>query len=59
MQTEDIIFSTKTDARKVRQRLRDFGVLSSICGRELRIAVTKNGAERDRELAMRIHRDEV
>lgn len=53
---EVVIFNTKADARRVSRRLRDFGVLSVTCGREVRIEVTKNGAERDRELALEISR---
>lgn len=58
MQTA-VLFNTKAEARRVNRRLRDFGVLSSVCDRELRIEVTKHGAERDRDLALRIHRGEV
>jgi hypothetical protein len=53
-----VIFNTKADARRVSRRLRDFGVLSFTCGREVRIQVSKNGAERDRELAIEISRGE-
>ena len=55
---EAVIFNTKADARRVSRRLRSFGVLSVVCGREVRIEVSKNGADRDRELALQIYRRE-
>lgn len=64
MRTE-LIFDRVADARSVNRRLRDFGVLSRVVqGRrgqkpELHIEVTKHGAERDRDLALRIYRGEL
>lgn len=59
MKTEEtIIFNTKKEAHKVSRGLRKFGVLSRLNGREVTVLVTRNGPERDRELALAIHRGE-
>ena len=57
MQTEDIIFSTKADARRVRRRLSDCGVLSFIRGRELSV-LQPAGKDSVREIALRLHKEE-
>lgn len=59
MQTEDIIFSNKPDARRVWRRLGDHGVLSLLCGREVRIVVPpRRTSQSVRELALRVHNEE-
>lgn len=55
MQTE-MIFNRKDEARKVNRRLRHYGVLSRLNGRELVIWVpTKMTSQSVWELAQRIH----
>jgi hypothetical protein len=57
MQTE-VIFSRKSDARRVSRRLRDYNVLSRIVGREVWIEIpTRSDADKMRDLALRIHND--
>jgi hypothetical protein len=57
MQTA-VIFNTKADAQRVRNRLRNYGVLSQVVDREVRIEITKHGEDRDRELAIAIWKGE-
>ena len=58
MQTETVIFSTKADARRVRNRLADHGILAALCDREVRIEVPRvYSAESVRALALRVHNE--